>query len=317
MSAASSIGGSTSKAFVGFPEQRANLSRCGPARFPMSYQPIENYGVIGDLHTVALVGMDGSIDFMCFPHFDSPSIFAAMLDDEKGGRFKIAPHLQRGAPQAALPAGHQHAADALPLGRRRGRSVRLHAGGGKAARPSTRPARQDGARRSALPHDLCARLRLRTSEPSHRAARRRSDLCAAKATTRRCVRLRAEVPLRVEGGAVDRRVHAAAPARPPPSSSKTPERVGRIHVRRARLCRRGLQGNDELLARLDSPIHLPRSLARDGESLRAHAQAAHLASRTAPSSPRRPLACPRKSAACATGTIGSPGFAMPRSPSTG
>ena len=40
----------------------------------MSYQPIENYGVIGDLHTVALVGMDGSIDFMCFPHFDSPSV---------------------------------------------------------------------------------------------------------------------------------------------------------------------------------------------------------------------------------------------------
>ena len=59
----------------------------------MSYQPIENYGVIGDLHTVALVGMDGSIDFMCFPHFDSPSIFAAMLDAEKGGHFKLAPIL--------------------------------------------------------------------------------------------------------------------------------------------------------------------------------------------------------------------------------
>jgi GH15 family glucan-1,4-alpha-glucosidase len=59
----------------------------------MSYQPIENYGVIGDLHTVALVGTDGSIDFMCFPHFDSPSIFAAMLDAEKGGHFKLAPIL--------------------------------------------------------------------------------------------------------------------------------------------------------------------------------------------------------------------------------
>ena len=43
------------------------------------YQPIENYGVIGDLNTVALVGLDGSIDFMCFPQFDSPSVFAAML----------------------------------------------------------------------------------------------------------------------------------------------------------------------------------------------------------------------------------------------
>ena len=57
----------------------------------MSYQPIENYGIIGDLHTVALVGMDGSIDFMCFPSFDSPSVFARILDDEKGGYFRIAP----------------------------------------------------------------------------------------------------------------------------------------------------------------------------------------------------------------------------------
>jgi GH15 family glucan-1,4-alpha-glucosidase len=55
------------------------------------YQPIENYGVIGDLNTVALVGIDGSIDFMCFPEFDSPSIFAALLDTENGGRFSLAP----------------------------------------------------------------------------------------------------------------------------------------------------------------------------------------------------------------------------------
>lgn len=57
----------------------------------MNYQPIENYGAIGDLTTVALVGMNGSIDFMCFPHFDSPTIFAALLDSKKGGYFKIAP----------------------------------------------------------------------------------------------------------------------------------------------------------------------------------------------------------------------------------
>ncbi|MEJ2144172.1 MAG: glycoside hydrolase family 15 protein [Acidobacteriota bacterium] len=57
----------------------------------MSYQPIENYGVIGDLHSVALVGMNGSIDFMCFPNFDSPTIFAALLDQERGGRFELTP----------------------------------------------------------------------------------------------------------------------------------------------------------------------------------------------------------------------------------
>lgn len=55
------------------------------------YQPIENYGVIGDLNTVALVGLNGSIDFLCFPDFDSPSIFAAILDKAKGGFFRIAP----------------------------------------------------------------------------------------------------------------------------------------------------------------------------------------------------------------------------------
>ncbi len=57
----------------------------------MDYKSIEDYGVIGDLYTVALVGRDGSIDFMCFPHFDSPSVFAALLDHRRGGRFQISP----------------------------------------------------------------------------------------------------------------------------------------------------------------------------------------------------------------------------------
>jgi GH15 family glucan-1,4-alpha-glucosidase len=57
----------------------------------MHYQPIENYGVVGDLNTVALVSMGGSIDFMCFPRFDSPTIFAALLDHSRGGSFHLAP----------------------------------------------------------------------------------------------------------------------------------------------------------------------------------------------------------------------------------
>ena len=57
----------------------------------MGYKPIENYGIIGDLRTVALVGIDGSIDWYCCPHFDSPSVFGAILDDTQGGCFRIAP----------------------------------------------------------------------------------------------------------------------------------------------------------------------------------------------------------------------------------
>ncbi len=57
----------------------------------MVYKPISDYGVIGDMHSAALVGSDGSIDWLCFPRFDSPSVFAAVLDDKQGGRFRIAP----------------------------------------------------------------------------------------------------------------------------------------------------------------------------------------------------------------------------------
>lgn len=57
----------------------------------MAYQAIENYGIIGNMRTVALVGMNGSIDWYCYPNFDSPSLFGALLDDHKGGRFSIKP----------------------------------------------------------------------------------------------------------------------------------------------------------------------------------------------------------------------------------
>ncbi len=62
---------------------------------PNRYAPLGEYGVIGDLHTVALVSMDASVDFLCLPSFDSPSVFAALLDAERGGRFQIAPVLER------------------------------------------------------------------------------------------------------------------------------------------------------------------------------------------------------------------------------
>ncbi|KAF7732143.1 hypothetical protein EC973_006398 [Apophysomyces ossiformis] len=67
---------------------RLEASREGRTR---GYLPIENYGIIGNMHTVALCGMDGSIDFLCYPKFDSPSVFCRMLDKDKGGHFSITP----------------------------------------------------------------------------------------------------------------------------------------------------------------------------------------------------------------------------------
>jgi len=55
------------------------------------FLPIADHGIIGDLHTVALVGADGTIDWYCCPAFDSPSVFAAILDRKKGGYYRISP----------------------------------------------------------------------------------------------------------------------------------------------------------------------------------------------------------------------------------
>jgi GH15 family glucan-1,4-alpha-glucosidase len=57
----------------------------------MMQPPIEDYALVGDCRSAALISRSGSCDWLCWPRFDSPSLFAALLDDERGGRFSIAP----------------------------------------------------------------------------------------------------------------------------------------------------------------------------------------------------------------------------------
>ena len=54
------------------------------------YPLISDHGLIGDLQTAALVATDATVDWFCVPRFDSPSVFASLLDADRGGRFRIA-----------------------------------------------------------------------------------------------------------------------------------------------------------------------------------------------------------------------------------
>src|SRR3954447_12446700 len=69
----------------------------------IGYRPIKDYAIIGDSHTAALVASDGSIDWCCWPRFDSPAVFCRLLDAEKGGSFRVGPVSGRTTHREYLP----------------------------------------------------------------------------------------------------------------------------------------------------------------------------------------------------------------------
>jgi GH15 family glucan-1,4-alpha-glucosidase len=73
---------------------------------------IEDYGVIGDLHTVGLVGLNGSIDWLCLPHFDSPSCFTKLLGTDDHGFWQLAP---AGGPENVMATRRRYREDSLVL----------------------------------------------------------------------------------------------------------------------------------------------------------------------------------------------------------
>ena len=152
----------------------------------MDYLPIHEHGIIGDLHSIALVGTDGRIDWYCCPRFDSPSVFGAILDKDKGGFYRIAPVLDDWVPKQLYlpdtnvlitrfltPAGVGEVQDFMPISQRRVR-----------ASPPPDPARARRPRRDALPRGRAAPLRLRAREARDRLPRSRRPLPLAAALAR-------------------------------------------------------------------------------------------------------------------------------------
>lgn len=144
------------------------------------YRPIADYGVIGDLRTAALVGRDGSVDWWCTPRFNDASVFAAILDADRGGRWRIGPAAPATSEQRYLPGtnvlvttfhfeagGAAAVTDFLPVGAARGAEPAIF--------------RRVAGHRGRVPMAALFQPRLDYGREPARFAARRAGLVAAEA----------------------------------------------------------------------------------------------------------------------------------------
>jgi GH15 family glucan-1,4-alpha-glucosidase len=163
---------------------------------PVPGRSIEEHGIVGNLETAALIALDGTIDFMCWPAFDGPSVFAALLDPDRGGCFELAPVLKEArAAQLYLPdtnvlvtrwlseTGSAELVDLMPFPTKRGAPRML--------------VRRMRATRGRVPIRLCCHPRFDYArvEPT---VRRRQDGIHFTAKGQIGLRLAASIPLETE-----------------------------------------------------------------------------------------------------------------------
>jgi len=164
------------------------------------YKPLGEYALIGDRRTCALVGTDGSIDSFCFPRFDSPSVFAALVDADRGGHWQIAPHLPDAhRRQVYIPDtnvlltrtlsvdGVGEVVDFMPLG------------GPREPRALIRRAQSI---RGEIEFAMVCRPRFGYGMVPHRAERMADGSVVLAPERGAALRLRADVPLELSGGDV-------------------------------------------------------------------------------------------------------------------
>ena len=246
------------------------------------YLPIAEHGLVGDLHTVALVGTTGTIDWYCCPAFDSPSVFGCILDAEQGGFYALRPEgddwssKQLYFPDTNIlitrfftPDGVGEVQDFMPI----------EAVDDRHAPAPADPPRRRGARRDAVPDRGAAAVRLRARRargrdaPARRAVPLAGPDAGARGRDRQGDGLRAapRAPRRRRARDVRPRgrrladVRARARARGPHLPA----------LPRAR-DRRDVRRDGGLLAPLGRAVALQGPLARDAPALGADAQAAHL-----------------------------------------